>query len=172
MTDPPLSVDRNGTAAAGSSFSLKLITEKFVTDALNVLKQNKAVGLDKISARLLMDAANVITPSLTTLFNLSLQTQTFPSIWKDAKVVPLFKKGDKQNPSNYRLVSTLPTLSKILEKAVHSQFYSYLSENTMLSSKQFGFRRKSSTAIATSKFTDEMLHSMDWCRPLRSNKGI
>lgn len=107
------------------------------------------------------DASSVITPSITTLFNLSLHLKSFPSIWKDAKVVPLFKKGDKQNPSNYRPVSVLPTLSKILEKAVHGQLYSYLTDNKLLSPKQFGFRRKTSTAIATAKFTDDILHSMD-----------
>lgn len=149
------------TPAVESTFHFNSISEKFVSEALHQLKANKAVGLDKISARLLKDAASVITPSLTTLFNLSLRLKKFPSLWKDAKVVPLFKKGDKQNPSNYRPVSVLPTLSKILEKAVHSQLYSYLTENDLLSPKQFGFRRKASTAIATAKFTDEILHSMD-----------
>ena len=125
------------------------------------MKSNKAVGLDKISARLLKDAVDVITPSLTALFNLSFQTRTFPSIWKTAKVIPLFKKGDKQNASNYRPISILPTISKILEKAVHTQFYAYLTENNLISPNQFGFRLKSSTVTAASQLSDKILHSMD-----------
>jgi hypothetical protein len=97
---------------------------------------------------MLKNAVDVIAPSLATLFNTSLQTSIFPSIWKKAKVTPLFKKGDKQDPSNYRPISILPSLSKILEKAVHTQFYSYLTENNLISPKQFGFRLKSSTVTA------------------------
>ena len=85
------------------------------------------------SARILKDAVDVITPSLTALFNLSLQTRSFPSIWKTAKVIPLFEKADKQDASNYRPISILPTLSKILEKAVHTQLYAYLTENNLIS---------------------------------------
>ena len=144
-----------------STFSLQPISEDFVSTSISSLKTNKAVGLDKISARLLKDAVDVITPSLTALFNLSFQTRTFPSIWKTAKVIPLFKKDDKQNASNYRPISILPTISKILEKAVHTQFYAYLTENNLISPNQFGFRLKSSTVTAASQLSDKILHSMD-----------
>ena len=72
----------------------------FFSRSINLLRTNKAVGIDKVSACLLKDAVDVITPSLTALFNLSLQTRSFPSIWKTAKVIPLFKKGDKKDASN------------------------------------------------------------------------
>ena len=145
-----------------STFSLHLISEDFVSSSISSLKTNKAVGLDKISARFLKDAVDVITPSLTVLiFNLSFQTRTFPTIWKTAKVIPLFKKGDKQNASNYRPISILLTISKILEKAVHTQFYAYLTENNLISPNQFGFKPKSSTVTAASQLSDKILHSMD-----------
>ena len=147
--------------ACHSTFTFQPISEDFVSRSISSLKTNKAVGLDKISARLLKDAVDVITPSLTALFNLSLQTRTFPSIWKTAKVIPLFKKGDKLNASNYRPISILPTVSKILEKAVHTQFYAYLTENNLISPNQFGFRLKSSTITATIQLSDQILHSMD-----------
>ena len=129
--------------ATGSGFSFQLISESFVRDAIKRLKPNKAIGLDKISARLLKVSGHTIVPSLTSLFNLSLQTGTFPSVWKNARVIPLYKKGDKQDPSNYRPISVLSTLSKILENAVHTQFYGYLTENNLISPKQFGFRLQS-----------------------------
>ena len=144
-----------------STFTLQQISEDFVSRSISLLKTNKAIGLDKISARLLKDAVDVIAPSLTALFNLFLQTTTFPSTWKTAKVLPLFKKGDKQNVSNYRPISILPTISKILVRAVHTQFYAYLTENNLISPNQFGFRFKSSTVIAASQLSDQILHFMD-----------
>ena len=96
-------------------FSIKEITED-VRCSLKQLKINKATGLDKLSARLLKDSADLITASLTKLFNSSLQSSTFPAIWKSAKVTSLHKSGDKSAPKNYRPISVLPTLSKILEK--------------------------------------------------------
>ena len=125
------------------------------------LKPNKAIGLDKISARLLKCAAHSICCSITRLLNLSIQSGKFPEIWKCSKVSALFKSGNRTNPSNYRPISILPTLSKILEKAVRSQLYEYLNSNNLLSDKQFGFRPKRSTVTALSSFTDEVLHNME-----------
>ena len=128
---------------------------------INELKPNKAVGLDKVSSRLLKDAADIVAPSLTSLFNISINIGCFPSTWKLAKISPLFKKGSKQDPSNYRPISVLPTISKLLEKAVHIQLYSYLCDNNLLSQKQFGFRLNSSTVTASAMFTDKILSAMD-----------
>ncbi|CAB3980033.1 Hypothetical predicted protein [Paramuricea clavata] len=73
----------------------------------------------------------------------------------------LFKSGDKSNASNYRPITILPTISKVLEKAVHSQVYRYLIDNKILTPRQFGFRRKLSTEIALAHFTDTILANMD-----------
>ena len=62
----------------------------------------------------------MISASLTRLFNLSLETRTFPSLWKFGKVAALFKKGERCDVNNYRPITVLPTISKILEKAVHT----------------------------------------------------
>ena len=99
--------------------------------------------------------------SLTRLFNLCLETRTFPSLWKFGKVAALFKKGDRCDANNYRPITVLPTISKILEKAVHTQLYAYLKNNGILTSKQFGFRPKLSTGTALSHFTDNILQNMD-----------
>ena len=71
----------------------------------------------------------------------------FPKLWKCSKITALFKSGDRTNVSNYRPISILPTLSKILEKAVHSQLYQYLVTNNLLTRKQFGFRKGFSTCF-------------------------
>lgn len=78
-----------------------------------------------------------------------------------SKVTALFKSGDRTNATNYRPISILPTLSKILERTVHSQLYEYLDVNQILTDKQFGFRPKHSTITALSSFADEVLVNME-----------
>ena len=143
------------------SFHLRHITINFVKSQLLSLNTNKAIGLDKISARLLKDAAEIIAPSLQALINKSFHEGKFPNNWKSAKVVALFKSGDRSNCDNYRPISILPTISKVIERAVHKQFYDFLQENKLLFKDQFGFRRKMSTSSALLQFTDSLLKSMD-----------
>ena len=101
---------------------------------LKSLKSNKAVGLDKLSARLLKDASDVvIAPILTGLINKSFTDGVFPGVWKCAKVTALFKDGDKSLTDNYRPISILPTISKIIERSAHIQLSSFLEENRLLS---------------------------------------
>ena len=98
---------------------------------------------------------------------MSIPSKVSPEIWKCSKVSALFKSGDRNNPTNYRPISILPTLSKILERAIRSQLYEYLNSNNLLSNMQFGLRRKRSTVSALTNFTDEILHNMEkgkFCR--------
>ena len=73
----------------------------------------------------------IIAPSLQALINKSLLEGKFPKNWKSAKGVALFKSGDKSNCDNYRPISVLPTISKIIERAVHKQFYESLQVNSL-----------------------------------------
>ena len=77
------------------------------------------------------------------------------------KVTALFKSGSRLDANNHRPITVLPTLSKILEKAVHSQVYGFLKTNELLSPNQFSFREKLSTAVALARFTDTILDNMD-----------
>ena len=95
------------------------------------------------------------------IFNHSLNSSTFPAIWKSGKVTALFKSEDQHDPNNYRPITILPTVSKILERVVHTQVYNYLNENKILTSRQFGFRPKLSTEIALAHFSDTILGNMD-----------
>jgi len=98
----------------------------------------------------------VIVDCVTHLINLSINSGVVPSEWKQAKVVPLFKSGNKDDLDNYRPISILPILSKILEKAVFHQLHSYLSENSLLSPYQSGFRANHSTQLAVTFLTDNI----------------
>ena len=127
------------------------------------IKSPKAIGkatrLDKIPNRLLKIAANVVAPSLTSIFNKSLVTGIFPSDWKLAKVSPIFKNGSKSKSdlNNYRPISVIPTVAKIFEKIIYDRLYQYLNENGLLNSGQSGLRSLHSTLTALLGTNDS------WC---------
>ena len=82
-------------------------------------------------------------------------------LWKLARVVPLHKSGPADLPENYRPISILPVLSKILEKAVHIQLINFIEENKLLSKAQFGYRYKRSTDLAATLLTDKIRREVD-----------
>ena len=126
---PTLNIEANPE----HGFDFQFVNEAFVRKEFDRLRTNKAIGLDKISARLLKDSAPVVAPILTKLFNRSLQSLKFPSIWKSGKVTALFKSGDRCVAGNYRPITILLTVSKILEKNAQNQVFSYLVEKKILS---------------------------------------
>ena len=120
----------------------------------------KGTGLDKISSRLLKLLATVISPSVTYLINISLKSGIVPYIWKKAKVTPIHKDGPRSDPSNYRPISVLPILSKILERCVLDQLYQYLDNNNLISQWQSGFRPNFSIGTLT-YITESILSGID-----------
>ena len=115
------------------------MTETQVADLLLQLDVNKAHGADGIPARILKECADVIAPSVCYLFNKSLCIGVFPSQWKLAHVMPIHKKGNKEFISNYRPVSLLCVLSKVLERCVFKRLLSHLS--SVLQDIQHGFMK-------------------------------
>ncbi|KAI8484793.1 hypothetical protein Bbelb_373900 [Branchiostoma belcheri] len=144
-----------------STFSFTPLTVESVTDQLSMLNVKKATGLDSIDNRLLKAGAQVLAPSLTNLFNKSLSSGEFPTKWKMAKVMPIHKKGDRTMPSNYRPVSILPGISKILERAVHNQLYTYFNQHQLLSQCQSGFRKRHSCETALHLVTEDWIESIN-----------
>ena len=107
------------------------------------------------------DASDVIAQTLTGLINKSFSDGVFPRVWKCTKVIALFKDGDKSIKHNYRPISILPTISKIMERSAHIQLSPFLEVNRLLSQSQFGFRLKRSTSTTLIDFTDQVLENMD-----------
>lgn len=132
-----------------------------VLKALQNLKRTKSSGLDDLPPGMLKDAAIYIAEPLTYIINLSLTTGMIPTSWKEAKVLPVFKSGSSLVMDNYRPISVLPAVSKILERIVHGQHSKYLEENALMSLYQFGFRRKHSTSLAVTYLTDTIRKSKD-----------
>ena len=128
---------------------------------ISSLVSNGITYTDPCTIAKLLNRNFTSVPSVTKLLNLLLKTCIFPKIWKCTKVAALFKCGDRNNVSNYRPISVLPTLSKLLEKAVHAQLYQHLVDNNLLTKKQHGFRPRQPTSSALINFSNEILSNMD-----------
>ena len=124
-----------------------MVNESFIVKTLQGLKASKASGLDNISPSIMKDAAVVVAKRLTRTVDESLSQGTVPSEWKYAKITPLYKKGMSTDMDNYRPISVLPVVSKVLERVVHHQLHSFLSKHKLLSPFQCGFRRNHSTVL-------------------------
>ena len=128
---------------------------------MNKLDVNKANVPYGISAFMLKATAKSIAPPLAQLFNLSLASGKFPEMWKIASIVPIPKSGDKSDPSNYRPISLLSIVSKLLEKIVYAILWDHLLEHSPISDRQWGFQRGKSTTTALLSATHDWLSLLD-----------
>ena len=99
---------------------------------LKSLETHKAAGPDEIPAQLLKDSSELLAPSLTLIYQASLYQCSLPTDWKKAYIVPIFKKGNRNTPSNYRPVSLTCICSKITEHIVYSHIFAHLSHHSIL----------------------------------------
>ena len=124
--------------AAEPSFSDIVLHVGEVEAVLKSLDPNKATGPDEIPARILKETATTIAPSLCKLFNRSLGEGYIPSEWKLANVVPVYKKDETDHVENYRPISLLCIISKVLERCVLNHIHDRLED--LIADCQHGFR--------------------------------
>jgi len=117
------------------------ITKDGVHKLLKDIKISKSCGPDNLPGVLLKTFASVIASSLTKIFSYSFNSCSLPDVWKLAKVRPIFKKGDRSQPTNYRPVSLTCITCKLMEHIVSSEIHSFLDENNVLHGAQHGFRK-------------------------------
>ena len=110
---------------------------------------------------MLRRTVDAVVPSLTKLFNLSLTSGAFPEAWKLARIVPVPKSGDMSSPSNYRPISILSIVSKLLERHVYQLLFQHLRTNYPISSKQWGFLPGRCTSSALLTVTHDWLHQLE-----------
>lgn len=114
--------------------------ESEVESLIDNLKTDCAAGRDKISASFIKTFKNVLIPPITHICNLAISSGIFPTIFKKAQIIPIFKSGDRGCVNNYRPISIVPTMSKILERLINKRLVKFLEDNNILSCSQFGFR--------------------------------
>ena len=104
-----------------NDFSLNKTSENKVLKIILKIEISKAAGIDKLSGWFLRDAAEILSRIICEIWNLSISRGVFPDACKIAKLKPIYKKGKKTDPSNYRPISLLPVISKVIERIVHDQ---------------------------------------------------
>ena len=144
-----------------STMSFSSLTPDELEKAFKSLKSNKSPGIDEIDVNVIKEIFDIIKPILQHIFNLSILEGKFPDELKIAKVTPVFKAGDKTDPGNYRPISVLSCLSKILEKIMYNRLYDYLTKNNILFKKQFGFQKNHSTEHALLELISEISESFE-----------
>ena len=135
------------------SFGLNCVGIATTKRAIRSMGSTKAIGVDGLPCSFWKQYCDELAPFVNTMVNSSITTGTYPSLFKDAIVVPVFKGGrkDKEDPASYRPISVLPALSKVLEAIIIEQFLDYLDEFNLLPPAQHGFRKGHSTVTALIK---------------------
>ena len=173
MANVPVKNPRTAQGVIERIYSIKTVSHTFtltettddILKLISSLLLNKASVLDGISCRLLKEATSIVAPSLTHIINLSITIGIFPDEWKLAIVSLVYKEGGGDDPNNYRPISVLPVISKLIERIVLDQFYEYLIVSDLLADTQSGFKLLHSTQTALLEATNEcmVLKHRQWC---------
>ena len=142
------------------NFSFIPTSQREIIEITNSLS-NTSPGLDDIPIKIIKTVINNIALPLCHIYNSSLNNGVFPKNLKLAKIIPVYKKGEKCKLSNYRPISVLSSFSKILEKIVYVRLLHYLENSHILDDSQYGFRSGRSTCDAILRLTDYILKEFD-----------
>ena len=123
------------------------------------LPNKSSSGHDNLSLKIIKYLKKLISAPLTFIINQMFNTGIFPESLTIAKVKPLFKKNDYHTISNYCPISLLPSISKVFEKIIYQQTYSYFQKNNLFNSSQYGFRGGHSTELAAIEIVDRVIQN-------------
>ena len=152
---PPFELKTN------SKLSSITIEESEIKDIIENLNPNKAIGPDFISNKMLIGTAHTVLKPLSILFNRILHDQSFPSPWKKSLVLPVYKKDDKTIASNYRPISLLSNVAKVMERIVFKKIHNYLVSNNLFYKYQSGFLPGHSTTYQLVDIFHHICQSLD-----------
>lgn len=144
-----------------NSIFFEPVTVSEIKNIISSLKNTKSSGIDELTTQALKHITDNIIKQLVYLFNLSLEVGLFPDILKMASVLPLYKKDDTKNIENYRQISILSILSKILERVVYNRIESFLDKHKVLTDSQHGFRKRKSTETACCHLMEFVYSNLD-----------
>lgn len=144
------------------------ITQQDVLDSLSLIDPSKACGPDLVSPKLLREAAPVLASPLAAFFNKLIRSSSFPTPWKLANVTPIFKKSDPTRPENYRPISLLSCIGKLMERCVHKYLYNHLVTNNLLTPHQSGFIRGDSTVNQLVYLYNDICQALDQGKEVRA----
>lgn len=144
-----------------SSMFLRPTNENEIKTVISNLKSKKASGYDNISVSMIKKAQAKLATILKHLINKSFSTGTVPDASKTAKIIPIFKSGNKELVTNYRPISLLPILSKIIEKIMNIRLVDFLEKSSFLFQGQYGFRKNSNSETAVMDIISDIHIKLD-----------
>jgi hypothetical protein len=140
---------------------LRTVSEGEVRNAINKLKDKPSCGLDQVNTMIIKAGGELLVVALWHIINTSILSGQVPKKWKEAKIIPLFKKGDAKECANYRPVSNLSVMSKVLEMVVNSQISKYCDKHDIIPKSQHGFQKSKSTMTALISMVDSWEEALE-----------
>ena len=132
-----------------------------IMELISKLGNKKAPGDDEISGKILKACPSVFSELISHLANEVMTSGKYPDKLKIGKVVPIYKKGNRLDPTNYRPINLLSTINKLIEKVLYKRFYEYFEKFGMIYKYQFGFRHSYSTTMALIEITDQLREQIE-----------
>ena len=143
------------------AFKFHAVCEEDIKKAIDNLKPKNSAGYDGLSSNLVKKLKLALIGPITIILNQTLTKGIFPTLLKIAKVIPLFKAENEHLFNNYRPISLLPTISKIFEKIMFNQIFTYFQTNRLFYNSQYGFREAHSTELASLELIDFIIEQID-----------
>jgi hypothetical protein len=137
------------------------LTAKEFYDIADKVCRKKSAGADGVPGNILKQVIVYMMPIMTHIINASFEQGQFPSKLKTAKIVPIFKKGNRALVENYRPVSVLSIFSKMMERAFCTRVVTFLEKENVMNKQQHGFTKRRSTTSAVSAYVNDILKALD-----------
>ncbi|CAB3223912.1 unnamed protein product [Arctia plantaginis] len=144
-----------------SSFVILEVDESEVEATIMNLRHDSATGCDGIPSLLLRVCKNTLVPLITHIINTSIANGVFPEPFKKALIHPIHKGGDRDSINNYRPISVLSALSKVMEKLINGRLANYLKKFNIIAPNQYGFKKGVSTQDAVLDLTEHVVRKLD-----------
>lgn len=142
-------------------YSIPLISEAKAEKIICGMNDSKAVGYDKISVKFAKMFKSAIIPIIVLIINMTIVCSRIPTALKISRITPIHKSGERNYANNYRPISNISLLAKVMEKHIFNTFYAFIENNTLLSSHQFGFRKAKSTCDALIRLIHNIVTSLN-----------
>ena len=121
------------------------ITKDEIKTCISRLKSGKAIGMDRISAKMIKTSVDQFLPVYEKIFNSIFRKGIYPHYWRESFLVPLFKSGSRKDPSNYRGIAINNTLGKVFSMVLTNRLESFAKDNQLIDNTQIGFKKGSRT---------------------------
>ena len=138
-----------------------VVTPEVVVSKINNMKENKSPGVDGLAPKILKETVDKINTPLAHVFNMSLQERTVPFEWKEANIIPLFKKGSRNKSVNYRTVSLSSVMCKLLETIIRDHMMDFLIKHKLINPSHHGFLKAKSCLTNLLCFLEEITKWVD-----------